>query len=210
MALAFQYRGKAHEALGRPSKIALFPGAWNPPTVAHEAIARAALGHVDEVVWLLPRAFPHKAFEGANFEQRIAMLRRLTSGESQFSVAIADGGLYFEMAEEARAFYGCEAEIALLCGRDAAERIATWDYGRPGVFDEMVDRYRLLVAGRAGDYLPHAKHADRVVPLRVDLDQVSSTEIRQRMAGGANWRELVPDSVADLAHEIYRVSPLAE
>jgi nicotinic acid mononucleotide adenylyltransferase len=70
MALAFQYR----ESQGIPRRIALFPGAWNPPTVAHLAIARAALNYADEVVWLLPRAFPHKTFDGANFEQRSRML----------------------------------------------------------------------------------------------------------------------------------------
>ena len=58
-------------------RVALFPGAWNPPTVAHLAIARAALTWSDEVVWLLPRAFPHKSFDGAPFEDRLHMLRRI-------------------------------------------------------------------------------------------------------------------------------------
>ncbi len=138
-----------------PSRIALFPGAWNPPTVAHLAMARVALAHADEIVWTLPRRFPHKAFDGRSFDQRLEMLCRIARTEGEFSVAVADGGLYFEMAEEAREYIGPEPEISLLCGRDAAERIATWDYGCPGVFDAMVEKYPLLVAGRAGGYLPH-------------------------------------------------------
>jgi nicotinate-nucleotide adenylyltransferase len=196
MALAFQYR----EIEGTPLRIALFPGAWNPPTVAHLAIARAALNYVDEVVWLLPREFPHKTFEGADFEQRRRMLCRIAEGERAFSVAVADCGLYVEMADEARAYFGPEPEIALLCGRDAAERIATWNYQQPGVFDDMLERYTLLVAGRDGDYLPHPRHAERVtvIPMGAAFDEVSSTEVRARMATGQPWRHLVPDAIVEL------------
>jgi nicotinate-nucleotide adenylyltransferase len=201
MALAFQDRMPG----GFPSRVALFPGAWNPPTVAHLAMARAALEYAPEVVWLLPRAFPHKAFEGASFEERRDMLRGIAEAESGFSVAVADGGLYVEMADEARAYFGTEPEIALLCGRDAAERIANWNYQEPGVFDAMVDRYPLLVAGRDGDYLPHARHAERVIRISMSpqFDEVSSTEVRHRIASGLPWRHLVPHAIADLAGRIY-------
>jgi nicotinic acid mononucleotide adenylyltransferase len=187
-----------------PKRVALFPGAWNPPTVAHVAIARAALGHADEVVWLLPRAFPHKRFEGASFELRVEMLCRIAAEEGGFSVAVADGGLYFEMAEEAREHFGPAVELALVCGRDAAERIAAWDYGRPGVFNEMLDRCPLLVAGRAGDFLPHARHANRIRRLAVNLDEVSSTEIRRRISGSGDWRGLVPECIGDVVSGIFQ------
>ena len=168
-------------------------------------MARAALAHADEVIWLLPRAFPHKSFEGAGFEARLDMLRRIASADPGFSVAITEGGLYFEMADEARATLGPDPEIMLLCGKDAAERIAGWDYGTPGVFDAMVDRYRLLVAERAGDYLPDARHSDRVtrVTMSGDFDEVSSTELRSRLKNGLPWRQLVPDEIAGMAEIIY-------
>ena len=41
----------------------------------------AALGHVDEVVFVIPRAFPHKPFEGASLEQRLEMLNIITARE---------------------------------------------------------------------------------------------------------------------------------
>ncbi len=31
-------------------------------------------------------------------------------------------------------------ELSFICGRDAAERILHWDYGRPGVVEEMLAR----------------------------------------------------------------------
>jgi nicotinate-nucleotide adenylyltransferase len=185
---------------GKPGSVAVFPGAWNPPTVAHLEIARAALAHVEEVIWVLPRAFPHKAFEGAGFAERQQMLVQLAGSEPGFSAAISEGGLYAEIAEEAREFFGEATEIALLAGRDAVERMAAWDYGTPGVFDELVKRHRLLVAARQGEYEPAAHHSGRIVPLTMaaDWDEVSSSEVRRRIESGEDWRELVPRAIADI------------
>jgi nicotinate-nucleotide adenylyltransferase len=196
VALEFHYRS----LLWNARRIVVFPGAFNPPTVAHVAIARAARTWAAEVVWTLPRAFPHKGFEGADLPMRLDMLLRLAADEPGMSVAVASGGLYVEIADEARQFFGAGLEIGLLCGRDAAERIAAWDYGTPGVFESMIERYPLLVAGRAGEYLPAPRHADRIIPLTMDpaFNEVSSTEVRRRIAAGEPWRHLVPESVAGL------------
>lgn len=206
MAIAFHYRAPGVPRQHHNRRIALFPGAWNPPTVAHAAIARAALGWAGEVIWILPRAFPHKSFEGADFEARLSMLETLAQSEPGFSVAIADGGLYIDIADEARAFFGDSREIALLCGRDAAERIATWDYGKSGVFDDMLERYPLLVAARAGDYVPLAHHQERIirVALSNEFDEVSSTEVRDRIRRGDSWQELVPAAIRHPVAAIYR------
>ncbi len=90
------------------------------------------------------------------------MLVRLAECEPGFSAAVSEGGLYAEIAQEAREFFGEGTGIVLLAGRDAVERIAAWDYGRPGVFDELVRRHRLLVAARQGEYEPAGHHSDRI------------------------------------------------
>jgi nicotinic acid mononucleotide adenylyltransferase len=139
-------------------------------------------------------------------EGRLEMLRRVTEGNPRFSVAVADGGLYVEMADEAREHFGPSAEIGLLCGRDAAERIAAWDYGEPGVFERMIERYPLLVAGRGGEYLPHAAHAERVItlPMQASFDEISSSEVRRRIEQGLEWRSLVPEAIVELVAAGYR------
>jgi nicotinic acid mononucleotide adenylyltransferase len=205
--MAFEFQHRTGGSLN--GRVAIFPGAYNPPTIAHLAMARAARTWAGEVIWTLPRTFPHKGFEGACFDDRVEMLRLIAASEPGFSAAVSDGGLYLEIADEARAFFaretGREMEIALVCGRDAAERIAAWDYGRPGVFDQMIERYPLLVAGRAGDYLPAAHHAGRIVALDpgASFDEVSSTEVRRRIESGTGWRDLVPDVIADMVARIY-------
>ncbi|MDE3199068.1 MAG: hypothetical protein KGN84_22150 [Acidobacteriota bacterium] len=206
MAIAFHHRDPDAGGRGEYPRVALFPGAWNPPTVAHYAIARAALTWADEVVWVLPRAFPHKGFEGADFNRRLEMLKAIAGAQTGFSAAVSDAGLYIGIADEAREYFGPDAAIGLLCGRDAAERIATWDYGEPGVFDRMLERYLLLVASRGGHYAPASHHAERIVPLDMGtgFDEVSSTEVRDRIRRGEAWEHLAPAAIRDAIRAAYR------
>jgi nicotinic acid mononucleotide adenylyltransferase len=159
----------------------------------------------DEVVLIVPRAFPHKGFEGASFEDRIKMLCQVAASERGMSVAASDGGLYLEIAAEAAEALEPGTEIGLVCGRDAAERIATWDYGMPGVFEAMISRYPLLVAGRAGEYVPAPGHLHRIaiLPVAGSFDEVSSTEIRRRIAAGELWQDLVPEAIIPKVAELY-------
>src|SRR5438309_2273406 len=89
-----------------PLRLGILPGSFNPVTVAHLALARAALSQVDEVVFVLPRLFPHKDYSGASFEERLELLCTATDGEPRWSVALSDGGLFVEIANECRAAYG--------------------------------------------------------------------------------------------------------
>ncbi len=186
-------------------RVAIFPGAWNPPTVAHLEVVRAARNWAGQVLLVLPKAFPHKTFEGAGFSERLELLCGLTESEPGTFVAVAEGGLYLEMAEETLRCCGPETEVGLVCGRDAAERIAAWDYGRAGVFEEMIGRHPLLVAARAGDYVPAAAYAERIVRLAMPawFSEVSSTEVRRRIAAGEDWQALVPAAIADKVEQFY-------
>src|SRR5437764_13792105 len=101
-----------------PVRLGILPGTFNPPTRAHLALAEAALKHVDEVLFVLPREFPHKVYEGASFDERMEMLRA-AADQPRFSIASTGGGLFIEIARECRETYG-DAALCFLCGRDAA------------------------------------------------------------------------------------------
>jgi nicotinate-nucleotide adenylyltransferase len=190
-------------AEGRPRNIAVFPGTFNPVTVAHLALAEAALTVAGEVLFVLPRTFPHKSYSGASFAQRVQLLRLALEGRDRFSIAASDGGLFVEIAGECRAAYG-PARISFLCGRDAAERIATWDYGDPRAFESMLGQFDFLVAARSGEYVPPSRHRQAFTALPVgSLDHVSASEVRARIARGEPWEHLVPPAVQNLAREIY-------
>ena len=186
------------------SRLGVLPGTFNPITVAHLALARSALAHVDEVLFVLPEILPHKHYTGASFPERIEMLQAATAGEPRWSVATAEGGLFVEIAEECRAAYGVDIRLSFLCGRDAAERIAGWDYSRPGAFEEMLGGFDLLVEPRQGAWTPETGHP-RIQELAIETghDHVSASEVRRRIASGEPWEHLVPEPVREAARRIY-------
>jgi nicotinate-nucleotide adenylyltransferase len=184
-------------------KIGVLAGAFNPVTRAHLALADAAQAHVDEIIFAIPRAFPHKEFEGASLEHRVEMIGRATPHR----VAITEGGLLIEIAREIRQS-NPDAEIHLICGRDAAERIVEWKYDDPRILDQMFEEVQLLVASRHGNYSPPAELRHRICALDVpaEFDDVSSSEVRRRISAGEPWEHLVPKAIVELAREIYRAS----
>lgn len=191
------------EIVRRPAEMGrrtgVLPGTFNPPTRAHVELARAALAHVDSVLFVLPRVLPHKGWEGAPPETRIEMLVRTAESDPRFGVALSRGGLYIEIAREARAALG--GEIDLICGRDAAERIAGWDYGGDDIFGALLQEAGLLVAPRGG-----AAALDAACIKRLDLsgcDEISASEVRSRIRSGHDWRDLVPVEIADIVAATY-------
>ncbi|SPE37395.1 Cytidylyltransferase [Candidatus Sulfopaludibacter sp. SbA6] len=194
-----------HRSQGAPSRLGILPGTFNPITIAHLALARAAAHSVDEVVWVLPRALPHKEYTGATFAERVDMLRAALGGEPRCSIAASGGGLFVEIAEECRAAYGKDVRLSFLCGRDAAERIAGWDYGQPGEFAQMLRQFDLLVAARRGEYQPPAElqASIRRLPLVGEFEHVSASDVRARIARGEPWEHLVPPAIRDRARKIY-------
>jgi nicotinate-nucleotide adenylyltransferase len=196
-------------AQGQPANLGILPGTFNPPTRAHFALVRAAAPHIDEALFVLPRAFPHKRYEGANFEDRVKMIETAAAtllAGVPYSIASTKGGLFIEIARECRQAYGAGARLLFLCGRDAAERAVTWDYGRPGAFAEMLGEFELLVFPRQGSYKPPAELRDRihVQPLDASCDGISSTKVRERVIRGGRWEHLVPGAIASVVRQIYR------
>jgi nicotinate-nucleotide adenylyltransferase len=189
-----------------PARLGILPGTFNPITIAHLALAQAALPHVDEVVFVLPQVLPHKQFEGASFAERLEMLQVALAEQPAVSIATSQGGLFAEIADECRAAYGDGVRLSFLCGRDAAERIAEWDYGKPGMFEEMLGGFDLLVASRGGDWVPRAEieRSVQVLPIPREVGAVSASEVRRRIARGEPWECLVPPAVIGIAGEIYR------
>jgi nicotinate-nucleotide adenylyltransferase len=190
---------------GRPCRLGVFPGSFNPVTVAHLALGQAALGVVDEVVFVLPRQFPHKTYSGASLEQRMELLSLALAAHPRLSAAVSENGLFVEIAKECQDAYGADVRLSFLCGRDAAERIVNWDYGRPAAFTDMLRKFDLLVAARAGEYDPPQDVLASFCGLKLNgaFDHVSASEVRSRMANDEPWEHLVPEAARQRVSEIY-------
>jgi cytidyltransferase-like protein len=188
-------------------KIGLFSGGFNPPTNAHLSLLRAAARELDFVAFVLPRVYPHKDVTGAELEERIEMLSRLDP-DLGYSILIADQGLFIDIAREFRRDVRDDVELHFICGRDAAERIVTWDYGTASGIAEQLREYRLLVAGRQGEYESpiDLRASIRTLIMENGYDEVSSTLVRELLLRDPNdngWTALVPTSIAPMVQTIY-------
>jgi nicotinate-nucleotide adenylyltransferase len=188
-----------------PGRLGILAGSFNPPTHAHVGLIEAAADHIDEILCVVPRVFPHKLYHGATLDDRVQMLNVLEP-RVPYSIAVADRGLFVDIARECRQEYGPKVDLVFVCGRDAAERMIEWDYGDPGAVERMLEEFRLLVAARQGQYEPPPQLAQRIAALNVPhaFDDVSATEVRERIRKGEQWEHLVPDAIRSMVERIYR------
>lgn len=176
--------------------LAVFPGAWNPPTLAHHAMALGALDHVEEVILTLPLAMPHKLLPDSEVRKRLAWLHALAASDPRLSVAVTRQGLLSGIARDARDTTGA-SRVAVLCGRDAAERALSWDYGGGPGFVQQMEEFDLLVAPRNGPFDAPESLRSRVTHIELDeaLQRLSSTEARIRIECGLGVETIVPPAI---------------
>ena len=193
-------------ASAAPRRLGILPGTFNPPTRAHLALARAAQGHVDEVLFVLPREFPHKAYEGASFAERIEMLRVAVADDPLLSIASTDRGLFIDIARDCRDAYG-DAALSFLCGRDAAERIVNWDYGAPGSLRRPCWKNSTSGWRPAAAIISRPRNW-RIAFIRFPWLRITTKSPRPMCATGSRaacpGSTLVPEAIVPLVRRIYR------
>lgn len=69
----------------------------------------------------------------------------------------------------------------------------------------MLQSFRLMVASRGGPYRPpvHLDQYIQTLPLSLDLEDISATDIRRRIREGAAWQHLVPPELVPAVTQIY-------
>lgn len=163
--------------------LAVYPGSFDPPTVAHVAIARAALGHVDEVRLVLSEVALGKedlSADRVGVEARRAVLEDLTAEVPGLGVAVTTTALVAEISVEAGA-------DAVVVGSDKWAQILdpSWYGGSVAARDAALRRIpRVLHAVRPGATPPPPLPPGidlEVVTLEVDPEHgpVSSTRVRR-------------------------------
>jgi nicotinate-nucleotide adenylyltransferase len=180
----------------------LFGGSFDPPHLAHRALAQAALAQLplDELVWLPARRSPHKSDRApAPGADRVAMLQRITDGEPRFSIDTREldrAGPSFTV-ETLRELHAEQPGTRwwLVIGQDQYARFDTWHDWRG-----ILALAGLAVAARDGDAVRSAPglagvdHALRIVEMPA-LPH-SATVARSRAAAGLDVTALVGASVA--------------
>ncbi|HWC38051.1 MAG TPA: hypothetical protein VG476_05960 [Acidimicrobiales bacterium] len=155
----------------------VFPGSFNPPTVAHLAIAEAAwrqcqLERVDLVVSRSPLG--KEPSDMARLEDRVAVLERIAASRQWLGVGTTDARLLADVADS--------YDVLIVGGDKWAQLVdPVWYGGSELARDEAMARIRRLVVARRGG---HAVTGCEVLELAdVHLD-VSATGAR---AGRTDW-----------------------
>jgi nicotinate-nucleotide adenylyltransferase len=189
-------------------RIGLLGGSFDPPHTGHLLAASDACEALAlERVVLIPTATqPLKAGQQVTAsEQRLAMARLLIGDDPRFSVdsiEIERGGLSYTVDTlAALAVRWMAAELFWLVGTDVTATFAKWrEPARIGLLATVV------VLQRTGEQPNLAAMPATTRVLSTRRVDVSSTEIRQRVAEGKSIRGFVPEAVADFiaAQRLYR------
>jgi nicotinate-nucleotide adenylyltransferase len=190
-------------------RIGIYGGTFNPVHHGHLILARQALEEfkLDRLVFVPAAESPFKIQNhSAPAGDRLAMLRLAIAGEDRFSVDALElerGGISYSI-DTVKMFRkrDPEAELFFLVGEDNADRLTEWHR-----FEELKKLVYFVVLSRSEDF---QSPEYPVVQRRIEI---SSTEIRNRVANQESITYLVPESVKHYIeqHQLYqgeRVSAL--
>ena len=183
---------------------ALYFGSFNPLHNGHLAVAKyvVAQGYAEEVWFVVSPQNPHKtATDLAPEQDRLEMVRRAVEGVNGVEVcdvefAMSKPSYTVRTIDYLRQLYP-ERQFAILGGGDVAAMIATWREG-----ERLMTENRILI-------YPRDDHDSFSAPFQMLAGaprmNISSTLVRQRIADGGEWRDLVPAEVADYIkrHKLY-------
>lgn len=202
------------------ARIGLLGGAFDPPHVAHLALAQAALQQLGlSELLVLPTGHAwHKDRSLSPAHHRVAMAQRAFAGLPNTRVdpreTLRAGPTYtFDTVRELEQEHP-GAQLWLLLGQDQWQALTSWHE-----WQALVQRVQLAVAVRRGlgaggeaAGLSPAEHPlpgqppCRPTPLAMPLMSVSATQIRQQVAQGQALQGLVSPAVARYIdqHHLYR------
>jgi len=166
---------------------AILGGIFDPPHNGHVALARAALADlpVDRLVVLVAASPGHRGTV-ASAEERLR-LARAAFAELPAEVELDENAFTADAVRGGR--FG---DAYFVVGADEGADFPSWK--EP---DEVLRWVRLAVGTRSGYPPPDLeRYGDGVVSFQVESPQVSSSEVRERVADGEPVTGLVPEAVA--------------
>lgn len=197
----------------------MFGGSFDPPHLAHVALAQAAVAQLKlDALYIIPTGQAwHKARTLSAAEHRLAMARLAFSGLDHVVVderELQRAGPSFTIDTlEALQAENPGAQLYLIIGNDQFAALKTWHR-----WEAILEIAIICIANRAdpirteagSDLETQARHA--VLTLQLPLMPVSATAIRRKIssdnASPQDWAPMVPEPVARYIerHSLY-ISP---
>lgn len=200
--------------------IVLFGGTFDPVHLGHTAVAAAAVEQIgaEKVIFIPAKRSPLKDFfPKASEDDRFKMIALAIADNkkldvSDYELQKGEPSYTLETVRQFQAEYGSDTSIYWLAGADCVKELALW-YG----IVELIDECNLCLMHRAGFKPPDFARFEafcgwrRVEKLQKNVIQtplvdISSTEIRKRLAAGLDVGDMLHSPVADYIrrHQLYR------
>ncbi|WP_026281386.1 nicotinate-nucleotide adenylyltransferase [Paenibacillus massiliensis] len=195
-------------------KVGIMGGTFDPIHIGHMLAAEAARdGYALDQIWFMPSHIPpHKRAAGATGEQRLAMTREAVACNSAFEVLdleIRRGGVSYTI-DTIRALQELhpDKDFYFIIGADMVNYLAAWEQ-----IEELASRITFIGLRRPGfelalDLLPPFLH-NKVLLADMPVVDISSTDIRERLATGHSVRYMIPESVYEYIRKgrMYELQP---
>ncbi len=193
----------------RARKVGILGGTFDPPHIGHLWLATLAADGLDlGQVLLMPAARPpHKRREAvSNAADRVMMTRLAIGGDPRLDLSLVEmersGPSYtVDSLTQLRAHLGPDVGLVLIMAADSFAEIETWR--EP---DRLLELAEWAVGPRPGTPLPERRAlrerfgagAARIHLLDGPSLDISSSDLRARVAAGRPIRYLVPRAVEEL------------
>ena len=207
-------------------KIALFGGTFDPVHLGHTTVAEDAARYIgaEKIIFIPAKRSPLKGFlPKANDKHRLEMIALAIAEHKTFEVSDFElrkpaPSYTLETVRQFQAKYGSGTLIHWLIGADSIDDLAYWYQ-----IVELIDNCILTTLYRAGCAPPDfTKYEPIWGPQRIEklqqnviqtsLIEISSTEIRDRLAAGIDVTGMLTPSVAEYIRKngLYRSRSTSE
>jgi len=196
-----------------PRRIGMFGGAFDPPHLAHRALAEAALSQLqlDELRVLPTGQAWHKSRPLSDAAHRLAMSRLAFEGLGRVQlddreIRRAGPSYTLDTLRELHAEYP-QAELYLVMGKDQADVLPTWrDWQEIVRLAIICVADRDLLTGQETRFVPPPEMAGRFCKLHMPAMDISATGIRALVARHQGIAPLVSPAVARYIedHHLYQ------
>jgi len=200
-------------------KVVLFGGTFDPIHIGHTTVGAEAVEHIgaERIIFVPAKRSPLKdSLPKASDADRFTMITLAIADNKKFELSDyelkrADPSYTLQTVRQFQADYGSNTSLYWLVGADSIDDLSHWYK-----IVELLDECNLSVMYRAGCDMPDFSRfediwdSERVEKLRqnvirTSLIDISSTEIRNRIATDQDVTDMLHPSVADYIrkHNLY-------
>lgn len=194
--------------------IAIFGGAFNPPTLAHINLAKQILDNLSNIkkIIFVPVSTKYNKSGLAEDKDRFNMLKTICKEFNNIEVSDIE-------LKSSRQLFTIETldkiqeqnknkKIFFIIGTDNLKQLDSWHN-----VDKLLEKYKVIVLKRNNDNISEiinnsnvlSNHRESIVELKnIKPINLSSTHIREKLKKGEDISKLVPPEIAEKVVEIYK------